>query len=333
MNERCRPKQVILHRSTFILRAVMMALAIAAAGASAQPYPSKPVRIVVPFGPGGPTDLLARVVGQKLTEAWGQQVIIENRAGANGLVGAEVVAKSPPDGYILLLGTNGTHGMNSSLFSKVPYDPVKDFAPITRLALQYFLLVCHPSLPARSVRDLIALARARPGQIVWAYGGSPTQLGAELFKKEAKVSVIVVPYKGNAPAVTSVVSGEASIVFGGIAQTNPQVKAGRLRALGMAGAQRSQVMPDVPTIAESGLPGFEVSAWYGLLAPAATPRAIVDRLNGEAMRILKLPDVQQRLRGEAFETPADTPEAFAAVIRAELAKWPTVVKEAGIKPE
>src|SRR5262249_29148628 len=158
--------------------------------AISQPYPVKPVRIVVPFGPGGPSDLLARTVGQKLSEAWGQQFIIDNRGGANGMVGAEVVAKSPADGYTLVLGTNGTHGMNSSLFAKVPYDPVRDFAPVTRLALQYFLLVCHPSLPARSVKDLIQLARSRPGQIAWAYGGAPTQLGAELFKKEAKVSVI-----------------------------------------------------------------------------------------------------------------------------------------------
>jgi tripartite-type tricarboxylate transporter receptor subunit TctC len=310
-----------------------MALAIAAVGATAQVYPAKPVRIVVPFGPGGPSDLLARMFGQKLAEALGQPFVIENRGGANGMLGADLVAKSPPDGYTLVLATNGTHGMNSSLFAKVPYDPVKDFAPITRLALQYFLLVCHPSLPARSVKELIALARARPGQIAWAYGGAPTQLGAELFRREAKVNVLVIPYKGNAPAVTSVVSGEAQAVFGGIAHTGPQVRAGRLRALGVAGTQRSPLLPEVPTIAESGLPGFEVSAWYGLLAPGATPRAILDRLNGAAMRILELPDVRQRLRSEAFETPADTPESMAAAIRAELAKWAAVVKEAGIKPQ
>jgi tripartite-type tricarboxylate transporter receptor subunit TctC len=310
-----------------------MVLAIAPVSATAQDYPAKPVRIVVPFGPGGPSDLLARLFGQKLAEAWGQQFLIENRGGANGMVGADIVAKSPPDGYTLVLATSGTHGMNSSLFAKVPYDPVRDFAPISRLALQHFLLVSHPSLPPRTVKELIQLARARPGQIAWAYGGAPTQLGAELFKKDAKVNVLVVPYKGNAPAVTSVVSGEAQVVFGGIAHTGPQVKAGRLRALGVAGPQRSQVLPEVPTIAESGLPGFEVSAWYGLLAPGATPRAIVDRLNGEVMRILKLPDVQRRLRSEAFETPADSPQSMAAVIRSELAKWASVVKEAGIKPQ
>jgi tripartite-type tricarboxylate transporter receptor subunit TctC len=310
-----------------------MAVAIVAVAATAQSYPAKPVRIVVPFAAGGPTDLLARVFGQKFAEAWAQQFIIENRGGANGMVGAGIVAQSPPDGYTLLFGTSGTHGMNSSLFAKVPYDPVKDFAPITRLALQYFLLVSHPSLPARSVKELMALAKARPGQIAWAYGGGPTQLGAQLFRTEAKVDVLVVPYKGNAPAVNSVVSGEAQVVFGGIAHTGPQVRAGRLRALGLAGPHRSDVFPEVPTIAESGLPGFEVSAWYGLLAPAATPHAIVERLNREAMRILKLPDVQQRLRREAFETPSDTPEGMAAAIRAELAKWAAVVKEAGITPQ
>jgi tripartite-type tricarboxylate transporter receptor subunit TctC len=316
-----------------VLGASVIVSMLAAVGAAAQTYPTKPVRIVVPFGPGGPSDLLARVFAQKFAEAWGHQFVIENRGGANGMVGADIVAKSPPDGHTLVLATNGTHGMNSSLFAKVPYDPVKDFAPISRLALQYFLLVSHPSLPARSVKELIALARARPGQIGWAYGGAPTQLGAELFRREAKVSVLVIPYKGNAPAVTSVVSGEAQLVFGGIAHTGPQVRAGRLRALGVAGAQRSQLLPEVPTIAESGLPGFEVSAWYGLLAPGATPRAIVERLNGETMRILKLPDIQQRLRSEAFEMPSDTPEGMAAVIRAELAKWAPVVKEAGIAPQ
>jgi len=232
-----------------------------------------------------------------------------------------------------LLGTNGTHGMNSSLFPRVPYDAEKDFAPITRLVLQYFLLVAHPSLPARSVRDLVQLARARPGEITCAAGGSPTQLGAELFKRAAKINLVVVPYKGNAAAVTAVMSGEVSLVFGAIALAGPQVRAGRLRALGMASLQRSQVMPDVPTLAESGLPGFEVGAWYGLLAPGATPRAIVERLNTEAVRIMRLPDVQQRLRAEAYELSADTPEQFAAVIRAELAKWAPIVKEAGIKPE
>ncbi|HKA45613.1 MAG TPA: tripartite tricarboxylate transporter substrate binding protein [Burkholderiales bacterium] len=312
--------------------AVLLGCALAVS-VGAQPYPSRPIRIIIPFGAGGPSDLLARAVGQKLTEAWGQQVLVDNRPGANGIVGSELVARSAPDGYTLAIATNGTHGMNASLFPRLPYDTVKDFAPITRLGIAPFVLVAHPSLPARSVRDLIELARARPGEITFAAGGSPSQLGAELFKKTAKLNLIVVPYKGNAPAVTAVISGEVTLVFGNIAQSVPQVKAGRLRALGVASPQRSAVMPDVPTISESGLPGFEAGAWYGLVAPAATPRAIVDRIGGEVVRILRLPDVQQRLRAEAFEIPADTPDQFAAAIRAELVKWATIVKEAGVKPE
>ena len=320
-------KFFMLHISAFLLGC---ALAVCA---SAQQFPTRPIRIVIPFGAGGPSDLLARTVGQKLTEAWSQQVLIDNRAGANGIVGSEIVARSPPDGYSLVMGTNGTHGINASLFPKLPYDTIKDFAPITRLGQAPYVLVAHPSLPVRSVKELIALAKAKPGAITFAAGGSPSQLGAELFKKTARVNLIVVPYKGNAPAVTAVMSGEVSLVFGNIAQSAPQVTAGRLRALGVASLKRSLVLPEVPTISESGLPGFEAGAWYGLLAPGATPRAIVDRLNAEVVRILRLPDVQQRLHAEAFELPADTPEQFAAVIRAELVKWAAIVKEAGVKPE
>jgi len=320
--------------TTFDIRLSTFALLLGCAlavSAAAQPYPAKPIRVIVPFGPGGPSDLLSRAVGQKLSEAWGQQVIIDNRPGANGIVGSELAAKSAPDGYTLVSATSGTHGINASLFPKLPYDTVKDFAPITRLGHAPYLLVAHPSLPVRTVKELIALARKRPGEIAWAAGGSPTQLGAELFKRTAKIDVVVVPYKGNAPAVTAVISGEVQLVFGGIAQSAPQVKAGRLRALGVAGLARSPAMPQVPTVAESGLPGFEAGSWYGLLAPAGTPRAIIDRLHGEVVRILRLPELQQRLRGEAFEIPADTPDQFAAVIRAEIAKWAPIVRDAGLR--
>ena len=259
--------------------------------------------------------------------------MIDNRPGANGIVGSELAAKSAPDGYTLVMATNGTHGINASLFPKLPYDTVKDFAPITRLGQAPYVLVAHPSLPVRSAKDLIQLARGKPGAITFAAGGSPSQLAAELFKRTAKINLIVVPYKGNAPAVTAVMSGEVTLVFGGIAQSAPQVKAGRLRALGVASLKRSLVLPEVPTISESGLPGFEAGAWYGLLAPGATPRTIVERINGEVVRILGLPDVQQRLHAEAFELPADTPEQFAAVIRAELVKWAVIVKEAGVRQE
>lgn len=315
-----------------LLELAVCGLLLGNVGAFAQTFPVKPIRVIVPFGPGGPSDLLSRAVGQKLTEAWGQQVLIDNRPGANGIVGTELAAKSPPDGYTLVSATSGTHGINASLFPKLPYDTVKDFAPIARLGYAPYLLVAHPSLPVRTVKELVALARKRPGEIAWAVGGSPTQLGAELFKRTAKINVTVVPYKGNAPAVTAVLSGEVQLVFGGIAQSAPQVKAGRLRALAVAGLQRSAVMPEVPTVAESGLPGFEAGSWYGLLAPGGTPRAIVDRLNGEIVRILRLPEIEKRLRGEAFEIPADTPDQFAAVIRAEVEKWRPIVRESGLRP-
>jgi tripartite-type tricarboxylate transporter receptor subunit TctC len=317
----------------FSLWLAACSLLLGNACAVAQAFPAKPIRVIIPFGPGGPSDFLARTVGQKLTEALGQQLLIDNRGGANGIVGSELAAKAPPDGYTLVLATNGTHGINASLFPKLPYDTVRDFAPITRLGHAPYLLVAHPSLPVRSVKELIALAKARPGEMAWSAGGSPSQLGAELFKRTAKINVVVVPYKGNAPAVTAVISGEVQLVFGGIAQSAPQVKAGRLRALGVASRQRSPVVPEVPTVHESGLPNFEAGAWYGLLAPGGTPRPIIDRLHTEIVRVLRLPEIQQRLRGEAFEIPADTPDQFAAVIRAELAKWAPIVRESGVRPD
>jgi tripartite-type tricarboxylate transporter receptor subunit TctC len=316
---------------------VLAACGISACGVHAQQtishYPAKPIRVIVPFGPGGPTDFLVRTLGQKMAESWGQQLIVDHRTGANGVLGAELTARAAPDGYTLGMATNGTHGINASLFPKLSYDTVKDFAPVTRIGLAPYVLIAHPSLPARGVKELIALARARPGEITWSCGGSPSQLAAELFKKTAGVNVIVVPYKGNSPAVTAAMSGEVSLSFGNVAQSVPQVKAGRLRALGVGSLQRSAVMPEVPTVAEAGLPGFEAGAWYGVLAPAATPRALVERLNGELVRILKLPDVQQRLRGEAYDVIADTPDQFAAAIRAEIAKWAPIVKQAGLRAE
>jgi tripartite-type tricarboxylate transporter receptor subunit TctC len=295
-------------------------------------YPTKPVRVIVPFAPGGPSDLPARIVGQKMTEAWGQQVIVDNRAGANGVVGAEVVAKSAPDGHTLVMGTTGTHGINASLFSKLPYDTINDFAPIARIGISNYLLVAHPSLPVRNVRELVRLGKSRPGQLTWASGGAVTQLAAELFKRTAGIDIVIVPYKGNALAVAAALSGEVSLIFGGIAQSAPLVKAGKLKALAVSGARRSQAMAGVPTVAESGVADFEAGSWYGLLAPAATPRAIVERINRDVVRILQLPDVRDRLTAEAFELPSDTPEQFAAHIRADVARWAKVVKEAGIKP-
>lgn len=312
---------------------VIAAAATAVPPAIAQPYPVRPVRVVNPFAPGGPSDLLGRVAGQKLAEAWGHQVVIENRTGANGIVAAEFVARAAPDGHTLLIGTNGTHGINASLFPKLPYDTVADFAPIARLGVAPYVLVAHPSLPARSVRELIQLAKAKPGQIVCASGGSASQLAGALFKSMAKIDLLLILYKGNALAVSSVIGGETSLVFGSIAQAVPQVKAGRLRAIGVTSLRRSPVMPDVPVIADTGVPGFEVATWYGLLAPARTPRAVVERINADVVRALGLPDVRERLAAEAYELPADTPDAFAALVRAELVKWARVVKDTGVKAE
>jgi tripartite-type tricarboxylate transporter receptor subunit TctC len=320
----------MMFRACCIAGAIALLLATGAAHAQ---YPAKAIRVIVPFAPGGPSDFLMRTVGQKLTEAWGQQLLVDNRGGANGIVGSDLVAKSAPDGYTWGIATNGTHGINASLFSKMPFDTVKDFAPVTRLGNAAYLLVAHPSLPVRSVKELIALAKARPGEINWSAGGSPSQLSAELFKKTAGINLAVIPYKGNALAVTAALSGEVSLTFGSIMQSMPQVKAGRLRALGVGSLKRSPVIPEVPAIAESGYPGFEAGAWYGVLVQGATPRAIVDRINGEIVRVLNLPDVQQRLRGEAFDIPADTPDQFSAVIRAELAKWAPIVKAAGLRGE
>jgi tripartite-type tricarboxylate transporter receptor subunit TctC len=319
-----------MRKAILLIAAMVAGFAPPAAG---QQYPVKPIRIIVPLAPGGPTDLLARIVGQKLTEAWGQQVLVDSRAGANGALGSELVAKSAPDGYTLLMGTSGTHGINASLYPKLPYDTINDFAPIARIGIAPYVLVAHPSLPVRSAKELIQIAKTRPGQVTCAFGGSASQLAAELFKSTAQIDLLIVPYKGNAPAVAAVFSGQVSLVFGGIAQSAPQVKAGRLRALGTTGLRRSPAMPEVPTIADSGLPGFEVSTWYGLLAPAGTARPIVDRLNSEIVRILKMPDVRERLSTEAFESPADTPDQFAAVIKSEVVKWAKVVKQTGAHAE
>ena len=311
----------------------MVSYALHALPGRAQPYPTKPIRVIVPFGAGGPSDYLVRAVGVRLAESWGQQLIVDNRTGANGIVGSELAARAAPDGYTLVMATNGTHGINASLFPRLPYDTVKDFAPVTRFGLAPYLLIAHPSLPVRDVKELIALARQRPGELSWSVGGSPSQLAVELFKKSAGINLIVVPYKGNAPAITAAISGEVPLSFGNVAASVPHVKGGRLRALGVGSLQRSAVMPGIPTVAEAGLPGYVAGAWYGLLAPAATPRAIVDRLGSELVRILKMPDVQQRLRNEAYDIIADTPDQFAAAIIAEIAKWAPFVKQAGLRGE
>ncbi len=313
-----------------VVTVLMIALAMPCV---AQTYPAKAVRIIVPFAPGGPSDLLARMYGQKLSAAWGQPVLIDNRGGANGVLGTEAAAKSAPDGYTLSVGSNGTHGINASLFAKLPYDTVKDFAPVTRLAQVPFIAVAHPSLPARNIGELLRLAHSRPGQITCSSGGSPSQLAAELFKRMAGVNLLVVPYKGAALAVTDVVAGQISMTFAGVALAVPQVRAGRLRALGVTGAARSPVASDIPTIREAGVAGFEVTTWYGLFAPAGTPAAIVERINHDVIKASELADVRERLLAQAFEPLADTPAAFDQLIRAEISKWARVVTASGARAE
>jgi tripartite-type tricarboxylate transporter receptor subunit TctC len=304
-----------------------------AAPALAQTYPTKPIRMVVPFPPGGTTDILGRVAAQKLSEALGQQVIVDNRPGAGGNIGTEAVAKSPPDGYTLLTDPGSTLTMNPSLFAKLPFDPLKDFAPVSILAAVPNLLVVHPSLPVRNVKELIALAKARPGQLNYASSGAgqSTHLSMELFKSMARVNMTHVPYKGSSPAITDLLGGHVLLMFDNMPSALPHAKAGKLRGIAVSTAKRSPVTPDVPTVAESGLPGFEVSVWFAVLAPAGTPREIVERLNGVLVKALKSADVRERLSSQGAEPIGDTPAEFTAVMKRDLLKWAKVVKDADIK--
>ncbi|HEX3171354.1 MAG TPA: tripartite tricarboxylate transporter substrate binding protein [Burkholderiales bacterium] len=305
-------------------------LAPAAFAADAN-YPNKSIRIIVPFPPGGIADVMSRVFGQKFTDAWNQPVVVENRTGAGGNIGAEVVAKSPPDGYTLVMGTIGTHAVNVSLFSKLPYDPVKDFAPVALVVEADGLLVLHPSVPVKTVKDLIALARARPGQLVYASAGNGTagHLSGELFKTMSKTDLVHIPYKGNVPALTDVVGGQTSMLFATMPTAMPLARAGRLHALAVTGAQRNPAAPEVPAIAET-LPGFEVTNWIGIFAPAGTSPEIVAKLNAEIMRIMKLPEVQARLVTEGAKSRVNTPAEFGTFQKTEMAKWGKLIREARI---
>jgi len=313
-----------------------IALCAVGAAASAQPvYPVKPIRLVVPFVPGGSTDFIARIMGQKLDEALGQQVIVENRAGAGGNIGLDYVAKSPADGYTLIFGHVGTFGFGPSLYQKLPYDPVRDFAPIVLFAMVPNMLVVHPSLPARNVKELVALAKARPGKINYGSSGngSASHLATEYFKLLSKTDITAIPYKGTGPLVTDVIAGEISLTITGVPPLYPHVQSGRLRALGVGSTKRLSLLPDLPTIAEAGVPGYESSTWFGPLAPARTPREIVVRLNAELMKILQRPDIRSRFAAEGVEGLGSTPEEFGAYIKAEIERWGRVIKAAGIAPQ
>jgi len=316
--------------------ALAACLAFAAlAPAVAQQYPNRPIRFVVPFAPGGSTDTLARTLGQKLTDALQQQVVVDNRAGANGNIGMEIVARAAPDGYSIVLGYIANLGIGPGLYARLPFDPVRDYAPITQLATSPNILVAHPSLPVKSFRELIAYARANPGKLNYASASvaSIGHLTGELLNHSAGIHMVHVPYKGSGQAVIDLLGGQVQTMFSGMSSVMQHIKAGKLRALAVTGAQRSPAVPDVPTIAESGFPGFEATAWYGVLAPAGTPKPVVTRLHGELVRALALPDVKERLNGVGFELVGGTPEEFAALIKSEITKWTKVVRAAKIRAE
>ncbi len=300
-----------------------------------QRYPSKTIRFVSPFAAGGSTDGLARLIGQRLTEAWEQPVVVENRPGAGGTLGSDIVAKAPPDGHTILLTSVSAHAIGPAMRRKMPYDPVKDFATLSQVASGHNVLAVHPSLPVKSVKELLALARAKPGQLTYGSGGvgTTTHIAGELFKSLGKVDLVHVPYKGGGPLSIALLSGEISISFGSIATVLPQVRAGRQRALAVTGAARAQAMATLPTVAEAGIAGYEMNSWYGVLAPAATPRDIVQRLSAEIARIIKLPETRERLAHEGQEAAGTTADEFATYLRSEVEKWARVVKSSGVPIE
>ena len=306
------------------------------AGAHAQSYPSKPIRFIVPYLAGGAGDIYARTMGQKLYEATGQTVLIDNRPGANGIIGTDLLAKSPPDGYTIVMGNSAPFVLNPSLYSKLPYDPVKDFAPVTQGTYYGYVLVLHPSVPAKNIAELVALAKSRPGQL--AYGstgtGGANHLAGEFLAMMAGVKLTHVPYKGSAAALADVLGGQLSMMFDTLITSVPQLKAGKLRAIGFSASRRAAQLPDVPTMDELGLKGFEVSSWQGILAPAGTPKPVVDRLYAETAKALKMPDVIERLATQGGnELIGSTPEQFSTLIKAEIVKYGKVIKEAGIRIE
>jgi tripartite-type tricarboxylate transporter receptor subunit TctC len=303
--------------------------------ALAQAYPSKPIRLIVPFAPGGGNDNIARLVGKRVSDSLGQPLVIDNRPGAGGVLGAELAAKSAPDGYTLFLGGVGSHALNPNLIEKLPYDPIRDFAPVALLAQAPLILVVHPSVPARDTAEFVAYARKNPGKLNFASNGNGTssQLAAVMFDSMAGVDMVHVPYKGLSPALTDLLSGQVQLMFSSVVAILPHIKAGKLRALAVTGAKRLTALPEVPTIAEAGFPGYEASSWYGILAPAGTPREIVMKLNTEFRKALEQPEVRKNLLAEGAEPVGGTPEQFAEYIRAEKERLGKVIRDAKIRLE
>ena len=326
----------MLKAVTGIALAVAIGVALPApAEAQGQNYPSRPIRFVVSFPPGGVSDRLGRLLSQHMQESWGQPVVVENRPGGSGFIASQAVATAAPDGHTLLLGNINTHAINSALFQKLPYDPVKDFAPISLLVSVPNLLLVHPSVQASSVQELVALARARPGSLTYASAGSgtSTHMSAELLKSMSGIEIVHVPYKGPAPALQAILAGEVNLYFETVASSLQLVRAGRLKALAITSAVRSTLAPEIPTVAESGMPGFEVAPWFGALTRAGTPSEIVTRLNTEMVRILSLSDVRSALAAQGVTVIASTPDAFARYIDQEITRWSKVVRQTGAKPD
>jgi tripartite-type tricarboxylate transporter receptor subunit TctC len=325
----------VKNRIGHVAAAAFVIFGLAGLEATAQDYPAKAIRLVVPFPPGGGNDTIARLLGQKLAPALGQQVLVDNRPGAGGTIGAEIAAKSPPDGYTLFLAGVASHGINPNLRKKLPYDPVRDFAGVSLVASAPLLVVVHPSLPATSIKQLVALAKAKPGAINFASNGTggSSHLAGELFMMMTGTTMVHIPYKGLSPALTDLLSGQVEVMFSSAVSMLPQVKAGKLRAIAMTGARRSQAIPDIPTVAESGVSGYETGSWYGIVAPAKTPRAVIERLSREVAFATRSEEITRRLVDEAVIPIGSTPEEFDAHIKRELARWAKVIAKARISED
>lgn len=316
--------------STFVLTV----LALGAAPAAELPYPTRPIRMVLPASPGGPVDVIARTVGAGLAEALGQQIVMDNRAGAGGIIGAEIVARATPDGYTLMFAHSGPLAIEAAIHSKLPYHPLKDFAPVSLVAASPYALIVNPATPAKSVKELVALAKSRPGKFHYASGGVGTgiHMAGELLNLAAGLKMVHVPYKGAGPSMAALMSGEVDMMFNGVSSALPHVKAGRLRALAISTAQRSPLLPDLPTVAESGL-RYETSGWYGLVAPARTPKTVTARLQSHLLKALNTPEMKERLASQGIDGIASTPERLTQHLREEIDKWTAVVKAAGLKAD